>query len=64
MSLAADDAVRDALNALADGCRPLPEDRKRIAAMLAEYATAIEAAGFAVKRRSDRLVVTARPEEG
>jgi hypothetical protein len=42
--------------------RPLPGDEKRIAAMLAEYATAIEAAGFAVERQRDRLVVTAKTE--
>jgi hypothetical protein len=44
--------------------RPLTEDRKRIETMLAKYKTAVEAAGFAVTRGSDRLIVTARPEEG
>ena len=36
----------------------------RVASMLTEYATAIEAAGFDVVRESDRLTVAARPEEG
>lgn len=36
----------------------------RTATMLVEYAKAIEAAGFAVQHESDRLTVTARPEEG
>lgn len=44
--------------------RPLPADLVRIAAMLKEYADAIEAAGFAVERRADRLIVTAPKTEG
>jgi hypothetical protein len=42
--------------------QPLPQDQRRIASMHAKYATAIEAAGFSVGRRKDRLVVSAPAE--
>ena len=40
--------------------QPLPSEQRHIAGMLAEYATVIEAAGFAVEHRNVRLLVTAR----
>lgn len=43
--------------------QPHPQDQGRIASAHAAYATAIEAAGYAVERRADRLVVTAKTEE-
>ena len=42
--------------------RPLPGDEKVIATMLGRYAADIEAAGYAVKRDRDRLIVTAKTE--
>jgi hypothetical protein len=43
--------------------RPLPRDVERIAAMTAVYAEEIAAAGFAVERQGDHLIVTAKTED-
>lgn len=43
--------------------RPLPDDLPVIARRHGQYAEAIEAAGFAVERKSDHLIVTAKTED-
>jgi hypothetical protein len=43
--------------------RPRPAEEPRITEKLGQYAEVIGAAGFAVERGSDRLVVTAKAEE-